>query len=168
MVYIDLRITLEEAAASASDLFKHVSGNVEATECEPHENSLVNAIHMHLFYKNKKVHQDLAPDLPVTPMKWIWVKERFNKYGEVTKTHYHLNWWLPDTAIPFKQDSFRKWLNGGVIKLKGIKVYCMRTHPDIGDTDRWWRYTCKQSVPLHYSGFTPEEINEFHKLAKRS
>ena len=164
MVYIDLRLTLEEARAANPKTFNSMLEDVNVLEPEPHMCGLVRNIHQYLMIKNNKIQKELYPDLPVKPMKWIWVKERWNKYGELTKAHYHLNWWLVDTGKPFKQDSFRKWLNG-VCQLKGIKVYCMRTHADIGDTDRWWRYTCKQSVPLSYWGFTQYEISEFHKLA---
>lgn len=159
MVYVDIRLTLEEAEKASPALWR--IGNEIVKEPEPHQNGLVMTFHNYLNSKNEKFHRDLI--LNTTPMKWIWVKEKYNKYGEVTKTHYHLNWWLPDTGFQFNQDSFRKFINS--IGLKGVKSYCMRTHKDIGDSDRWWRYTCKQSVPLTYSGFTESEIKEFHLLA---
>ena len=160
MVFIDLRITLEEAQ-KVSPLWK--IDNTCVAEPEPHQNPVVLEIHNYLMRKNKKFHDQLC--MPkITEMKWIWVKEKFNKYGELTKAHYHLNWWLVDLGIKFSQDTFRKWLND-CMKLKGSAVYCMRCHPDIGDTDRWWRYTCKQVIPIAYSGFLSSAIEEFHKLA---
>ena len=159
MVYIDIRLTLEEAEKACDKPWK--VGDEILKEPEPHQNGIVHALHNYLTAKNGKHHRELI--IETIPMKWIWVKEKFNKYGELTKTHYHLNWWMADGGYQFNQDSFRKYIN--TMGFKGVKVYCMRTHKDIGDSDRWWRYTCKQSVPLTYSGFTKAEIDEFHLLA---
>jgi len=159
MVFVDIRITLE-TAQQCSTLWK-VQDQVVA-EPEPHQNPVVIEIHNYLLRKNKKNH-DVLCFPKITDVKYIWVKEKFNKYGEITKTHYHLNWWLPDLGIKFSQDTFRKWLND-CMGLKGSAVYCMRCHTDIGDTDRWWRYCCKQIRPLAFQGFTDIEIDEYHKL----
>ncbi len=160
MVFIDIRITLETAQKSCP-LWK--VQDLVVSEPEPQQNPLVIQIHNYLIRKNKKDHEKLCyPE--VTDIKYIWVKEKFNKYGEITKTHYHLNWWLPDIGVQFSQDTFRKWLNDNM-GLKGSAVYCMRCHKDIGDTERWWRYVCKQVIPIAFSGFQQNIIDEFHKLA---
>lgn len=81
-------------------------------------------------------------------VKYIVVREQFNKFGEKTHLHYHMNFHIPHHSgnDDIKKDNLQKQLNRN-LKLKGNKMYCLRVHHDIPtDVDRWWNYTCKQGI----------------------
>ena len=85
------------------------------------------AIHETLEKINKENQEKLGlPEIKEIP-KLIWVKERYNKFGEITKEHYHLNWELIETGIKIKKDTIQKILNRKY-HLKGNKMYCLRVH----------------------------------------
>ncbi len=106
--------------------------------------------------------------------KWICNYELYNKFGERTHLHYHMNFYIPDHKFnrPVKKDSLAKQLNR-TLGLKGNKMYCLRVHHDIPENvDRWWRYCLKQNTlpPLAHDcewcdGFEQEEIDSMHVLA---
>lgn len=161
MPYIDLRITMEEVPTIASG----TKDGVCVDSPEPHQCGLVLHLHAQLEKINKENQEKLGlPEIREIP-RFIWVKEMYNKFGEVTKAHYHLNWELIETGIKVKKDTIQKMLNRKY-HLKGNKMYCLRVHDALDeDGDRWWRYVCKQKKPSVYRGFTDEQINNFHCLA---
>lgn len=162
MPYIDLRITLEET----EQIPRGIIDGVVCDEPEPQNCGLVLAIHKYLEKINKENQEKLGLPKIQEIAKYIWVKEKYNKFGEITKTHYHLNWELMETGIKIKKDTIQKALNR-TFKLKGNKMYCLRVHDSLDEDGhhRWWRYVCKQNKPTAYRGFTPEDINNFHIMA---
>jgi len=162
MPYIDLRITPEEVPTIASGTMNGVC----VDSPEPHMCGIVVNLHQVLEKINRENQEKIG--LPVIKKipKFIWVKEIYNKFGEITKPHYHLNWELIETGIKIKKDTIQKLLNRKY-HLKGNKMYCLRVHDALDEDghERWWRYTCKQNIPLKYDGFTEEQINNFHRLA---
>jgi len=162
MPYIDLRITPEEVPMIAAGTVDGV-----CVECpEPHQCGLVLNLHETLERINRENQEKIG--LPVIQKipKFIWVKEIYNKFGEITKAHYHLNWELVETGIKIKKDTIQKLLNRKY-QLKGNKMYCLRVHDALDEDghERWWRYVTKQIKPLKFHGFTEEQINNFHCLA---
>ena len=162
MPYIDLRITLEETETIPCATIN----GVVCDEPEPQNCALVLAIHQYLERVNKE-NQEKAkcPNVQEIP-KYIWNIEKYNKFGEITKTHYHLNWELMETGIRIKKDTIQKVLNRR-FHLKGNKQYCLRVHDSLDEDGhvRWWRYVCKQNKPTAYRGFSSDDINNMYAMA---
>lgn len=162
MPYIDIRITPEETTTIPVGVVDGVC--VESPE--PHQCGLILSLHETLEKINRENQEKIGLPVIKEIPRFIWVKEIYNKFGEVTKPHYHLNWELIETGITIKKDTIQKMLNRKY-HLKGNKQYCLRVHQHLDEDghERWWRYVCKQKVPLKYRGFTPEQIQQFHVLA---
>lgn len=172
MVYIDLRYTpqievINEDGTVSEDLSQNKVGEI------------LTFINDYLFFsvqKDKKTDSPSQCDYQYyTQPKHICNVEFYNKFGEKTHMHYHMNFYLEDH--PFnrrvKKDSLAKKLNRE-FGLKGNKMYCLRVHNDIPENvGRWWRYTLKQSNLTDVadenqdwvSGFSQSEIDAMHILA---
>lgn len=100
-------------------------------------------------------------------VKYVIAKEDTNKYGEKTHLHYHINMELPSEnplIKPYKKDTIAKQLNRK-FALKGNKMYSLRVLLTCENTERWWRYPCKQGIPCLYSDhFTKEEIERMNMI----
>ncbi len=101
-------------------------------------------------------------------MKYLVAREEYNKFGEKTHLHYHINMEL-DTEHPltsvYRKDTIAKSLNRK-LGLKGNTMYCLRLHESPDDVLRWWRYCCKQGIPFSSSDhFSDHELEEMHKIA---
>ena len=100
-------------------------------------------------------------------VSYIVSEEMYNKFGEQTHLHYHMNFSVPHHAgnYEFKKETIQKHLNRE-FKLKGNKMYCLRVHSDMPkDVERWWRYTCKQGKPIMKKNFSDIEVDEMYKIA---
>lgn len=89
--------------------------------------------------------------------KWIACREVLNKFGEITKKHFHLNMYIHDKKNKVKKDTLQKW-----IRRKGAKgnaAYALQFVEDPKDEDRWWRYTLKEA---EYDTLNPRESNVWH------
>lgn len=162
MPYIDIRITPEETETIACG----VKDGVCVESPEPQNCGLVLNLHNTLEKINRENQEKLGLPVIKEIPRFIWVKEIYNKFGEVTKPHYHLNWELIETGITIKKDTIQKMLNRKY-HLKGNKQYCLRVHQHLDEDghERWWRYVCKQKIPSVYKGFTEDQIQQFHCLA---
>jgi len=122
MVYIDLRYT-------------------------PQENDESERIYLYIVNYLKNVQQEREVGAR-DDVKFIVAQEQFNKFGEKTHLHYHMNFYIPHHPgnDEIKKDNLQKQLNRN-LGLKGNKMYCLRVHHDMPqDVDRWWNYTCKQGI----------------------
>ena len=68
-------------------------------------------------------------------------KERYNKFGEETHPHYHIN--LECDMYDFKKENFQKWFRGQPFLPSGNKAYSIKIVGDPEDENRWWRYLLK-------------------------
>jgi len=102
-------------------------------------------------------------------MKYLIAREEHNKFGEKTHLHYHINMELNTEnplVKPYRKDTIGKALNRQ-FGLKGNTMYCLRVHESPENIERWWRYCCKQSIPIGSSPhFSVEEIKEMNKIAQ--
>jgi len=137
MVYIDLRYTPQQNADHYEIIY--------------------------LFIVNYLTNVQQERDVSIRDdVKYIIAREEFNKFGEKTHLHYHMNFYIPHHSgnHEIKKDNIQKQLNRN-FNLKGNKMYCLRVHHDIPtDVDRWWNYTCKQGINgiIVSSGFRECEI----------
>lgn len=157
MPYIDLRYTPRETgdiSFSSIDIKKTHRGVVE--EILKYLCSVLIGI---------QKERDLGARDEVS---YIVAEEEYNKFGEKTHLHYHMNLSVPHHSgnYEFKKETIQKYLNRE-FNMKGNKMYCLRVHNDIpDDVERWWRYTCKQSIPIMKSGdFTDECVKEMYMIA---
>lgn len=99
MPYIDLRITPEETTTIPCG----VTDGVCVESPEPHNCGLVMNLHETLEKINRQNQEKLGLPVIKPIPRFIWVKEIYNKFGEVTKPHYHLNWELIETGITISE-----------------------------------------------------------------
>ena len=153
MVYIDLRHT---PPADYEERFK-----------ESHM-VMVNAI-INYFKDLNSERQSYVTAEHRAQLKYLVVCEEHNKFGEKTHLHYHINMELfSDSPYvkPYRKDSLAKALNRN-LGLKGNAMYCLRVHTDPDNIERWWRYCCKQHIPIDNSDhFSEDELVEMNKIAK--
>lgn len=122
------------------------------------------------FFKDlNSAKQHFLDDIFRKKMRYLVAREEYNKFGEKTHLHYHINMEL-DTenplVKPYRKDTIAKALNRQ-LGLKGNAMYCLRVHESPENIDRWWRYCCKQSIPISSSPcFSAEEKEEMHLIAK--
>lgn len=151
MVYIDLRFTPQQPYT-----------------VEPTPINKVKEI-VHWFNKLNSEKQHFLDNQFRLPMKYLVAMEETNKFGEKTHLHFHINMELPTDhplVKPYRKDTIAKALNRH-FGLKGNAMYCLRVHERPDDVERWWRYTCKQGIPVVSSpDFTEEVKEEMHKIAK--
>lgn len=149
MVYIDIRYT-PPAQYEESPLMK------------------VNDI-LNWFRKLNEDKQSFLDEQFRVPMRFLVAKEQYNKFGEATHMHFHINMECTTEhhlIKPYRKDTIAKSLNRQ-LGLKGNAMYCLRVLESPDDIDRWWRYTCKQSVPMSSSrDYNDGELEEMHKIAK--
>ena len=149
MVYIDVRYTPTEGQMTTK------------------ETMLARIIDFFKDLNNSK--QSFLDDIFRKKMRYLVAREEYNKFGEKTHLHYHINMEL-DTenplVKPYRKDTIGKALNRQ-LGLKGNAMYCLRVHEHPENIDRWWRYCCKQSIPISSSPcFSAEEKEEMHLIAK--
>lgn len=181
MVYIDIRYTppieiidddgtitydysVNEQENIIKFMYEYLKWSVQAPKLVPEDSPL-----------------DIPKDAYIDEPKYIVNVERYNKFGEKTHLHYHMNFYIPDHVHnkTVKKDSLAKRLIRS-FGLKGNKIYSLRVHADMPENvNRWWRYPLKQSNvdAEHISdefneddirwvhGFTLEEITAMHVLA---
>lgn len=95
------------------------------------------------------------------PSRYLIAEERLDSKGRETHLHYHLNCELDR---PIRKDTLQKWFRDKGI-CKGNPAYCVRSHGDLNDEDRWWRYCCKEK--LRWSrGFEKSTLEQYTLLAK--
>jgi len=149
MVYIDIRYTPPPDALAS------------------HEMTLLRLVE---FFKDmNSAKQQFLDDIFRKKMKYLVAREEYNKFGEKTHLHYHINMEL-DTenplVKPYRKDTIAKALNRQ-LGLKGNAMYCLRVHECPENIERWWRYCCKQSIPISSSpDFSQEKKEEMHLIAK--
>ncbi len=101
-------------------------------------------------------------------MRYLVAREEYNKFGEKTHLHFHINMELETEnplVKPYRKDTIGKQLNRQ-FALKGNAMYCLRVHESPENISRWWRYCCKQSIPMSSSPcFSKEEKEEMNKIA---
>lgn len=95
------------------------------------------------------------------PTRYLIAEERLDSKGRETHLHYHLNCELDR---PLRKDTLQKWFRDKGI-CKGNQAYCVRTHGDLNDEDRWWRYCCKEKLRWH-RGFEESTLEQYSLLAK--
>jgi len=146
-VYIDLRYTPQKSELG------------ETKVCEI----------LQFFHDLNREKQNFLQDHMQVKMKYLVAREEYNKFGEKTHLHYHINMELDTENIrvkPYKKDTIAKALNRK-LELKGNTMYCLRIHESPDNLERWWRYCTKQSIPFKSSShFSEEEKDEMHKIAK--
>lgn len=124
---------------------------------------------IHFFNKLNHEKQHFLDEQFKQPMSYLVAREDYNKFGEKTHMHYHINMELPNEhplIQPYRKDTIAKALNRQ-LGLKGNAMYCLRVHESPEDVERWWRYCCKQDIPVISSpDFTEEKKKEMHKIAK--
>ncbi len=136
MPYLDIRWTPEDLEISETD-FKNYHTNKS--------NDIMLFLYNYLIELQKE-REPAARDLP----SYIYTQERFNKFGDQTHLHYHMNFHIPHHPgnIPIKKDNLQKQLNRKFL-IRGNRMYALRVHDDIPDNvDRWWMYTVKQNKPV--------------------
>lgn len=120
------------------------------------------------FDELNKQKQSFLDDMFIVPMKYLVAREEYNKFGEKTHLHYHINMELSTEhplIKPYRKDTIGKALNRQ-LALKGNAMYCLRVHESPDNIDRWWRYCCKQGIPFSSSPhFTAEDKEEMVKIA---
>lgn len=95
------------------------------------------------------------------PSRYLIAEERLDSKGRETHLHYHINCELDR---PIRKDTIQKWFRDKGI-CKGNQAYCVRSHGDLNDEDRWWRYCCKEK--LRWSrGFDAITLDNYSLLAK--
>lgn len=95
------------------------------------------------------------------PSRYLLCEEKIDNKGRETNLHYHLNF---EVDRPLSKDTIQTWFRSNAI-CKGNRAYCVRTHGDLNDEDRWWRYCCKENL-IKSRGFSDETIAEYTLLAK--
>jgi len=149
MVYIDIRYT------PPPDLMM------------PGETMVLRILDFFEELNNQK--QSFLDDIFVVKMRYLVAREEYNKFGEKTHLHFHINMELSTHHAlikPYRKDTIAKALNRQ-LGLKGNAMYCLRVHESPDNIDRWWRYCCKQSIPFSSSPcFSVEEKEEMTKIAK--
>jgi len=148
MVYIDLRYTPQPDQQLKPEV-------------------MVNRI-IEFFKELNNQKQSFLDDIFRIKIKYLVAREEYNKFGEKTHLHYHINMELTsenDLIKPYRKDTISKSLNRQ-LGLKGNKMYCLRVHESPDNIERWWRYCCKQSIPIGSSShFSDEELEEMNKIA---
>ena len=124
---------------------------------------------LEFFEELNDAKQHFLDDLFRTKMKYLVASEEYNKFGEKTHLHFHINMECTTEhplIKPYRKDAIAKQLNRK-LGLKGNAMYCLRVHENPENIERWWRYTCKQGIPFSSSpDFKEEEKEEMHKIAK--
>lgn len=90
-----------------------------------------------LAYLNVKDDDDL---------EYAYCYEKFNKHGEPTHPHYHLN--ICSALIEHKKDSIQAYLRKHH-GFKGNACYALQLHSALEDERRWWRYVFKENPLKH-------------------
>ena len=131
-----------------------------------HEKKVNNILNFFIELNNDK--QSYLDDIFRIKIKYLVAREESNKFGEKTHLHYHINMELctenPLTK-PYRKDTIGKALNRQ-LGLKGNKMYCLRVHETTDNLERWWRYCCKQSIPISCSHhFSEAELKEMNIIA---
>jgi len=112
--------------------------------------------------------QSFLDDIFRKDMRYLVAREEYNKFGEKTHLHFHINMELSTEhplIKPYRKDTIAKSLNRQ-LGLKGNAMYCLRIHESPDNIDRWWRYCCKQSIPMSSSThWSAEEKEEMNKIA---
>lgn len=152
MVFVNVRITLE--------FLKNMSPEALEKDLERTLDNLWSTL-------NDRFHN---------PLRATFCYEYLNKFGEETKPHIHYNCELREETIETYhedgqhdlkrlKDNHQTWFRRS-LGLSGGKAYCIQIHADVGDVNRWWRYTMKERL-LYHVGFTSQDhIDALTAMAK--
>ena len=146
MPYFGLRLTLGEIFNKPDD------------QLEPMHKQRITYLLKHL------IREKVTPDTD-----YVLGIEKLNKFGEITKKHYHFNFYSDDSKETLRKSIVRK-SDELEYKLKGNKMYCLQSFPEPDDYFRWFRYCMKEKYSKKFTRYTQEEgapsLDELEMMAK--